>query len=220
MITDPPTSATSASAPTSRFGQDHLNERIRSGALYLDPRHPRRLQKTASAPRWTRWSWSASAASPSSRRPPTAWKDCHINIIDTPGHVDFTVEVERLLRCSMALIRCSAGWRACRASPSPWTARCAATTCPALRPSQGDRQRQPVPVMEQLREKLNHNAVMADPHRPGGKHHACGLVKMVARYNEGANGEIIRESHPAALQAQARGVPRDDADAVHGSMTS
>lgn len=136
------------------------------------------------------------------------WGDNHVNIIDTPGHVDFTVEVERALRVldGAILVLCAVSGvqsqsitvdRQMRRYNVPRLAfinKCDRTGA------------DPLKVCDQLREKLRLNSIMFQ--LPIGLENdhlgVVDLIQMKAMYFEGDNGEVVRIAEiPAEMQEEA-----------------
>ncbi len=136
------------------------------------------------------------------------WDDKFINIIDTPGHVDFTIEVERSLRVldGAILVLCSvAGVQSQSITVDRQMKRYDVPRLAFI--NKADRTgANPYRVREQLRDKLGHNAVFVT--LPIGLEDkfegVVDLVKMKAVYFEGEDGlEMVERDIPADMQADA-----------------
>ena len=133
------------------------------------------------------------------------WKGHPINIIDTPGHVDFTIEVERALRVldgAILILDSVAGVQSQSITVDRQLKRYQVPRLAFV--NKCDRSgADPLKVRKQLEEKLGLNAVMAQlPVGLEDKHNGVvDLVTMKANYFEGEFGEVIREDEiPADLQ--------------------
>ncbi len=147
------------------------------------------------------------------------WAGHHINIIDTPGHVDFTIEVERALRVldGAILVLCAvAGVQSQSLTVDRQMRRYGVPRIAFV--NKCDRAgANPMRVKDQLREKLNLNPVLLQ--LPIGLEDkfegVVDLIRMRSFRFEGGNGEkIIEGPVPAEMAADAAKAREEMLDAL------
>jgi elongation factor G len=137
------------------------------------------------------------------------WGDININLIDTPGHVDFTVEVERALRVldgAVLVLDSVAGVQSQSITVDRQMKRYRVPRLAFINKMDragGNYHR----VSNMLKEKLSHNPLNVQmPIGAEDKFRGIiDLIKMKAYYFDGDNGEFLREEEiPADLLDEAK----------------
>jgi elongation factor G len=136
------------------------------------------------------------------------WRDHEINIIDTPGHVDFTIEVERSLRVldGAVLVLCAVGGVQSQSITVDQQMKRYNTPCIAFINKCDRTGADPLRVINQLKSKLGHNAIALQ--LPIGLETdfqgVIDLISMKALYFDDKNGAtVIEETIPEAYYDQA-----------------
>ena len=147
------------------------------------------------------------------------WKDININIIDTPGHVDFTIEVERALRVldGAILVLCSVSGVQSQSITVDRQMRRYKVPRIAFVNKMDRAGANYARVAAQLKEKLGHHPVMLQI-PIGAEDRFQGIVDPIvgkAYYFDGENGEHIREEEiPAEMVQQAKQARHDIIEGV------
>ena len=147
------------------------------------------------------------------------WDKHNINIIDTPGHVDFTVEVERSLRVldGVILVLCSVSGVQSQSITVDQQMKRYQVPCIAFVNKCDRSGANPAKVSAQLRDKLGHNSVIMQlPIGLEDRHEGIiDLVTMKAMYFEGENGEkVVVKDIPAPMMDEAKTAREKMIDAV------
>ncbi|RAL54017.1 unnamed protein product [Cuscuta campestris] len=148
-----------------------------------------------------------------------SWDGYQVNIIDTPGHVDFTIEVERALRVldGAILVLCSVGGVQSQSITVDRQMRRYEVPRLAFINKLDRMGADPWKVLNQARSKLRHHAAAVQV--PIGLEDdfngLIDLVRMKAYYFHGPSGEeVLTEDIPADMQAFAADKRRELVEVV------